>query len=263
MATQLGIFDLKLGEETKTLGLIELLQAIQDEPDGEVVKALEIAFPEVYASLVGAGTARGKVVGSEKKQAGTLATTQTTADSTTVQNAIKVLFPKLGYRNALGKVHFSGDIILSTVSGVGKGTLDLANWQYKPVGISGSGETPTAKLFGGDRFETFTLNGATSAPIKVNDFGHFKVANSKGEKVTAKVGAKDSEGELVCTELVTGKALLMVLGVNVRKSSTTTTEGTATPKIIKLAKEVMDTVGVKDSGGNEISLSAYLKLYNS
>jgi hypothetical protein len=253
MATQLGIFD--LGEPHGELGLLELLQAIQDEPDGEVVKALEVKFPEVYASLVGAGTARGKVVGSEKKQGQTLATTQTGNDSTTVQNAIKVLFPKLSYRNALGKVHFSGDIILSTVSGVGKGTLDLANWKYTPAGISGSGETPTAKLFGGDRFESFTLNGATSAPIVVNDFGHFKIANAKGEKVTAKLGT--------VVELATGKALLMALGINVRKSSTTTTEGTATPKIKKLSAEVMGTIGVKDSAGKEITLAAYLKLHNS
>ena len=107
------------------------------------------------------------------------------------------------------------------------------------------------------------MNGATKAPIKVNDFGHFKVANAKGEKVTVKVGAKDNEGELVCTELVTGKALLMALGVNVRKSATTTTEGTATPKIKKLSSEVMGTIGIKDSAGKEITLAAYLKLYNS
>ena len=253
MATQLGIFD--LGEPHGELGLLELLQAIQDDPDGEVVKALEVKFPEVYTSLVGAGTARGKVVGSEKKQAATLATTQTGNDSITVQNAIKALLPKLSYRNALGKVHFSGDIILSTVAGVGKGTLVVSNWNYKPVGISGSGETPSAKLFGGDKFASFTLNGQASAPIEVNDFGHFKIANAKGEKTTAKIGT--------VVELVTGKALLMALGIDVRKSSTTTTEGTATPKIIKLAKEIMDTVGVKDSKGKEITLAAYLKLYNS
>jgi hypothetical protein len=253
MATQLGIFD--LGEPHGEMGLLELLQAIQDEPDGEVVKALEVKFPEVYVSLVGAGTARGKIVGSEKKQAGTLAGTQTSTDSTTVQNAIKVLLPKLGYRNALGKVHFSGDIIISKVANAAKGTLDIDNWVYKPVGISGSGETPTAKLFGGDRFETFTLNGQTSAAIVVNDFGHFKIANAKGEKATAKVGTT--------VELVTGKALLMALGVNVRKSASTTTEGTATPKIKKLSSEVMGTIGVKDSAGKEITLAAYLKLYNS
>ena len=236
----------KLGEPEQEYGLLDVLGAIAEDPTGAIAVEFATKYPEDHATIVGAGAARSKAIGSEKTQAQSLAKTQTESDQKLVAKALEAVLPKLTYRNKLGKVTGKFTIEQDQGEGVAANTLKITLDSYTPVGIGGNGGSVNSPLFSGDRFSHFKINGKDTVAIKHNDYDNLK---DEDKKVIA-VGTT--------VKLDSGKKLLCALDVPVRAKAGSK-EGTSTPKILSLSDPTKATISVIDSNGDQVSLADYIK----
>ena len=236
----------KLGEPEQEYGLLDVLGAIAEDPTGAIAVEFATKYPEDHATIVGAGAARSKAIGSEKTQAQSLAKTQTESDQKLIAKTLDALLPKLTYRNKLGKVTGKFTIAQDQGENVAADTLKITIDSYTPVGIGGNGGSVNSPLFSGDRFSHFKINGKASVAIKHNVYGNLK---DEDKKVIA-VGTT--------VKLDSGKKLLCALDVAVRAKSDSL-EGTSTPKILKLSDAIKATISVINSNGDQVSLADYIK----
>ena len=236
----------KLGEPEQEYGLLDVLGAIAEDPTGAIAVEFATKYPEDHATIVGAGAARSKAIGSEKTQAQSLAKTQTESDQKLIAKTLDALLPKLTYRNKLGKVTGKFTIEQDQGENVAADTLKITIDSYTPVGIGGNGGSVNSPLFSGDRFSHFKINGKDTVAIKHNDYNNLK---DEDKKVIA-VGTT--------VKLDSGKKLLCALDVAVRAKSDSL-EGTSTPKILKLSDAIKGTISVIDSNGDQVSLADYIK----
>ena len=236
----------KLGEPEQEYGLLDVLGAIAEDPTGAIAVEFATKYPEDHATIVGAGAARSKAIGSEKTQAQSLAKTQVESDQKLVEKALQATLPKLTYRNKLGKVTGKFTIEQDQGENVAADTLKITIDSYTPVGIGGNGGSVNSPLFSGDRFSHFKINGKDTVAFKHNDYNNLK---DEDKKVIA-VGTT--------VKLDSGKKLLCALDVAVRAKSDSL-EGTSTPKILKLSDAIKATISVINSNGDQVSLADYIK----
>jgi hypothetical protein len=236
----------KLGDPEQEYGLLDVLGAIAENPTGAIAVEFATKYPEDHATIVGAGAARSKAIGSEKTQAQSLAKTQVESDQKLVEKALQATLPKLTYRNKLGKVTGKFTIELDQAEGVAANTLKLTLDSYTPVGIGGNGGSVNSPLFSGDRFSHFKINGKDTVAIKHNDYGNLKDDDKKVIAVGTTV------------KLDSGKKLLCALNVPVRAKANSK-EGTSTPKILSLSDANKATISVINSNGDQVSLVDYIR----